>query len=205
MKQVEVASQAIFFLQSMLLGAALGVLYDVFRILRLAFPKGKVVIFFQDLLFFGVAAVATFVFLEGTQSGEIRLFIFIGEILGFVLYYFTVGQIVFKASKSMIAFVKKLLLVLFHILIYPFVKLFGGICQYLLRPIGLFFGKILKKMGNRIKYGLKHCGHVLYNETYIKHKQKKLNRTNAGGKRKCARKQGKQKKPQKRNPNCSKR
>ena len=86
MKQVEVASQVVFFLQSMLLGAALGVFYDVFRILRLAFPKGKVVIFFQDLLFFCTAAVATFVFLEYAQSGEIRLFIFIGEILGFVLY-----------------------------------------------------------------------------------------------------------------------
>ncbi len=47
---ISISHQTVSFLQSLLLGGALGLLYDGFRILRLIIPSGKVISFFLKIL-----------------------------------------------------------------------------------------------------------------------------------------------------------
>ena len=54
---ISVSQQTMTFLQSLLLGAALGMLYDVFRILRLLIPSGKVISFVEDIVYFLLCGV----------------------------------------------------------------------------------------------------------------------------------------------------
>ena len=61
--ELSISGQALDFLLSCLLGVGLGALYDVFRILRLAFWHGKIIISIQDIVFFVLAAISSFLFM----------------------------------------------------------------------------------------------------------------------------------------------
>lgn len=90
-----IAGEAMLFLTSCLLGAALGVVYDLFRAVRLLFPPGAGLAFAEDGLFFGAVGVAEFVFFLNHTYGQLRVFLLIGQGLGFLIYYLTVGRAVY--------------------------------------------------------------------------------------------------------------
>lgn len=69
---ISLADQTMDFLLALAFGAGLGAFYDVFRILRALIPTGKIVIFFQDLLYWCICGVLTFLFILGVNAGEIR-------------------------------------------------------------------------------------------------------------------------------------
>lgn len=71
---VSVTDQALFFAGALVMGAAVGLLYDAFRILRVRVRLpllGGVL----DLLFWLVVTVALFVYTTTAGSGEVRLYI----------------------------------------------------------------------------------------------------------------------------------
>ncbi|WP_052446666.1 spore cortex biosynthesis protein YabQ [Candidatus Soleaferrea massiliensis] len=160
--ELQVSAQTLLFLQSCLLGAVLGVIYDVFRILRISFKNGSILIFLEDALFFIICAVLTFCFMLMSNDGQIRFFILLGEVIGFILYYFTIGALVMKISKLIINFIRRLFLLLYKIFIRPFVIFF----RFLFRKISPVFKKIsgnCKKIEKKAKFSLKERRIVLYN------------------------------------------
>ena len=56
------------FLYSFLVGALIGLIYDFFRISRVLFGKGRVKIFFEDLVFCLMSAVLLCVFIFNATS-----------------------------------------------------------------------------------------------------------------------------------------
>lgn len=90
------APETIVFLYACALGAGLGVLYDLFRLMRLVTGGKAALVFVEDVLFFSAAAGATLWFSIRYCSGWLRLFVLFGECLGFLLYHFTVGEIVIR-------------------------------------------------------------------------------------------------------------
>lgn len=120
---LSITEQALAFLYSLLLGALLCAIYDVFRMLRISFGGKAIAVFIEDIIFSIVALVLTFVFVIAFNNGELRFFILIGELFGFTAYYFTVGKLTMFFSKSVIKVIKKLL----FILSFPFVKLFATV------------------------------------------------------------------------------
>lgn len=159
---VHLADQTLVFLRACLLGAALGALYDVFRILRIAIPASRGIIAAQDLLFFVLAAIATFLFLLTSIDGSVRVFLMVGEALGWVLYYFTLGQLVMRVSKTIIAAIKAVFRFLLRYLLAPIYRLIYSFITLLLRPIR-FFGRIVKNSLRKVKFRLKVRRVVLYN------------------------------------------
>lgn len=103
---VHVAAQTLLFLKSMLLGACLMLLYDLFRILRLAVKTPAAVILAEDLLFFALCALANMLFLISANFGEIRFFALLGEALGALLCALTLSRLVMACSKAVIGFVR---------------------------------------------------------------------------------------------------
>ncbi len=72
---ISLADQTMDFLLALAFGAGLGALYDVFRILRALIPTGKIVIFFQDLLYWCICGVLTFLFILGAPLCEFPLWL----------------------------------------------------------------------------------------------------------------------------------
>lgn len=103
---VPILAQTNSFLYAMALGAVLSVLYDVFRIIRVAFGGKKTAVFIEDLVFSLLALVLTFVFVIVFNNGELRFFVLIGELLGFVICHYTVGRIIIGFSRAIINSIK---------------------------------------------------------------------------------------------------
>lgn len=101
-----VSDQAIAFLWAVVLGAALGVVYDWFRIGRILKRKWWLTVFFEDLLFALAAAFSTAFCFTLTNYGQVRLFLLVGEGLGFVLYFNTVGVLVTKQARLVARFLR---------------------------------------------------------------------------------------------------
>lgn len=159
-----VAQETFIFLYSCLLGCGLALIYDVFRILRLAFPGGKAVVFIEDGVFIVIATLATFIFCVNFCNGYFRVFIAIGEILGFIIYYFTVGVLVFKAARSIIRGVKAVLRFLYRIFVKPVARFF----KYIYTKTKELFKHISQKSPKGFfasKFHLKRHGKMLYNKT----------------------------------------
>ncbi len=116
-----ITEQTLVFLYSLLLGVLLCAIYDVFRIIRIAFGGKTITVFIEDIVFSIIALVLTFVFVIAFNNGELRFFVLIGEFLGFVFYYFTVGKLTMFFSKAIIKLIKRLI----SIVCTPFVGLFG--------------------------------------------------------------------------------
>ncbi len=157
------AQQTIHFLQSILLGAAFGLLYDGFRITRIAVPTPRGVVFAEDVLFFMACAILSFFFLMSTLDGQLRLFLFVGIGLGALLYSLTLSVVVMKVSRVIIKMVKAVLNMLMGLIFRPIYRLVYWMCRQLLRP-ARFLARFSKKTYQRCKYRLKVRRKVLYNQ-----------------------------------------
>ena len=103
-----ISLQCEIFLFSIVLGSAIGVFYDCFRVVRKALKSGRVVMFCEDILFFVSATLATFYYMSVSNGGQIRGFILLGEMFGFIIYYFTAGKLVMNVADGVISIIKKI-------------------------------------------------------------------------------------------------
>lgn len=189
--EIVVAQQVWLFLYSCLLGAGLGLLYDLFRISRIAFPSPVAVVLVEDILYFGLCAVATFLFIMAQNYGQIRWFILAGELIGWVVYYLTVGVVVIGASRAIIRVIAWMLRLLYRLFIAPFVAIFRWLWR-LVAGVGRFFGDLLKKCVRRLKFNLQPARCMMYNRTI--HQIRRGGEAKTGAKAKAAAQNRKKKK-----------
>ncbi len=159
---ITIAGQTWLFLRSIVLGAGLGVCYDLFRILRIALPHPAPAVLAEDLLFSMICAGATFCYMLAADSGQIRLFVLIGEGIGFLLYYCTIGTLVIRVSRGIIRAVRWVLHILWRIFIAPVVRLLektGILGRKVLDKCSI----ILKKQVKNLNIPLKKRHKILYN------------------------------------------
>lgn len=138
-----VSQQTAFFLLSAVLGAAMGVVYDVFRVFRILFPpaaKSKPVAV-QDVLFWLIYGFCIFCYSSEVCGGSLRFFMFLGSLLGFTLYILTIGNLITGILRQIAETVRKILRTVYSLLFEPIVKLLKNLCQ----KVGLFFVRIYKK------------------------------------------------------------
>jgi len=139
----------IFFLYSNIVGAGIGVIYDIFRIIRIILPKTKTIIFFEDILFCLTAAPVMSIFIFNTGYGIVRGFSILGAIIGFSVYYFTVGKIIYRLSNIIINFIRKLLNCLYRIITTPFIILFRSVFMVSKKAI------VIIKIHNKLRRDIK--------------------------------------------------
>ena len=90
--EIHTAAQTVTFLWSLAVGALLCVWYDFFRLLRRHCHRNFWITFAEDLVFFAVSAVVTFLFLLAREKGILRLYVLCGLALGFWIRRLTYGR-----------------------------------------------------------------------------------------------------------------
>ena len=105
---------------SCLFGAALGVVWDVFRTARLVLPHNGLLVALEDIAFLLFYSVFLSAFAVSAARGEMRFYYVIGNISGFTVYLLTLGSIV-SASMRKIFFALK---TVFRVVTAPFRKAF---------------------------------------------------------------------------------
>ena len=144
----------ILLVYSATVGAALGVVYDFFRIIRVAFPYNAqknrhstkvnrskfiygAIVFLQDVIFWIFAALVTILFTFMANRGQIRLFALSGQLVGFTIYYFTVGRLVYKLAGRLVRFIRQTL------------RLFK---RHVINPIVIFMHRIYRKLTIKLSH-----------------------------------------------------
>ena len=153
---VNVSQQMITSLYALLLGAALGVVYDVFRVLRLVGFKAFLLVFLEDILFFAICAISIFSFYMQFSDGKFRIYIFILAVTGFIIYFLTLGKLVFFVIQKIYKFVMKIIKWIYKKLVYPIIRRFFA-------PILDFFRKKCGKITKFLKNLLPKILKMLYN------------------------------------------
>ena len=129
---VHIRFEAWLLILSFLSGCWLMAVYDVLRLLRLAFPHGTFLTGAEDLLYWLYASLLTFSLLYTQNSGLVRAYVIAGVFAGMVLYNNFISRILFKLLKKLIKYFKmkryleSLSLHTKIALISSFVLIFGG-------------------------------------------------------------------------------
>lgn len=131
------ASQQLrLFILSCIFGIPIGVFFDIFRTLRIVFPHGKLLVAAEDIIFFIFYSVFLMCFTITAARSEFRFYFIAGNLIGFTLYYFTIGKAVLKLFKKIAAIFKKGIYIIFG----PINKKFVLLCE----KTGSFFGGTLQ-------------------------------------------------------------
>ncbi len=107
--EFSLADQTIYFLFSLLFGAALSILYDCVRILRISGFNKLWQIVLSDVLYFSLCGFLTVLFALPFNNGGVRYFVVFGEAVGFIVYRFTLGELMGKVYTFLITIFSKIL------------------------------------------------------------------------------------------------
>lgn len=164
-------SSVTLLLYALTVGAALGVLWDVFRVIRIAAygrrvrPKrlfirlpaeenevkklfrvnapqkssvlSFICVFISDIAFCIFSALCVILLIFRLNNGNFRGFALLGAIVGFTVYYFTVGKLTVIFSDMIIRAVKRVIRFILSLTVLPIVRLFRHIYKAIAERIAL--------------------------------------------------------------------
>ena len=137
------SSQTIDFLQFMIVGAILALVFDIFRAYRMYSKDRKKYIVLQDIIFFCIALIillfSIFVFLDN----PLRLFLFFAMFLGVIIYLSVLSKFVVKVYIKVFELFKKFI---------AFLLLPINFLIKLSKNIYTFLDNFVKKTCKRMKY-----------------------------------------------------
>lgn len=135
-------------------GVLIGIIFDIFRILRKTIKTSDFVTYIEDFLFWIITSIILFYSIFTYNNGELRFFMFLAVILGFVLYICTISSYLIKINVKIINVIKRIFLKLFEIIYKPLIKTFKILKKVIFKPI-LFviinIRKNIKNIKNRLK------------------------------------------------------
>lgn len=153
-----VAEQTRLFLLSIGFGFLLGILYDVFRTVRLVISDSKGFVIFMDLLYFTFCTFLNFCYLLTLDYGKIRFYIVFAELLGWLIYYFSFGAIAVRVSRFISGLIKRF----FRLLTKPIKFILRKIKPAYIKVIK-FLKKIFRKSNKKAKFSLQKRRGIVYN------------------------------------------
>ncbi|MCD8328383.1 MAG: spore cortex biosynthesis protein YabQ [Ruminococcus sp.] len=130
------------FALSIAIGVIFGVIYEATRIVRIIFPHRSWLVFLEDMLFMLFCGFWFFIFSMTFARGQLRGFLLLGNLLGFFLYIFTLGElvkrVVTRAREIVVAALKWIGRLLWQ-------RLFKPMISKILRPLRVRCKKIRRK------------------------------------------------------------
>ena len=125
-----VTNQAYLFLIFFINGILIGLLFDLFRISRKVFKTSDFVTYIEDILFWILSGIIVLYSIFIFNNGELRLFMFLGILLGTIIYMLLLSSFIIKINIKIINFIKKILEIIF----IPFKLIYKTIIKFLLKP-----------------------------------------------------------------------
>lgn len=128
-------NQLINMLLFILTGIVIGVLFDIFRIIRRSFKTPDFLTYIEDILFWLMAGIILLFTIFTFNNGEIRLYIFVSLLFGLTIYLLTLSKFFIKINVKIIGILKK-------IVCYPIKLIYNFIKKFIFRPIIFVFNNI---------------------------------------------------------------
>ena len=130
-------NQAYLLLVFSLTGVVIGVLFDFFRILRRCIKTSNIVTCIEDILFWILTGILILYNIWFFNNGEIRIFMFLGIIIGILIYISTLSNVFIQVFT-------KVLQAIINLLELPFRRI-SEISKKIIAKIIIIFTKKYKK------------------------------------------------------------
>lgn len=137
---MNIQTQSFTFIIFILVGILIGIVFDIFRIIRRSFKTPDFITYIEDILFWIISGTLLLFCIFTFNNGELRLYLFVSIILGNLLYLFTLSKYFIKISTYLINILKK-------ILYYPYSiikKIYNSLVEFL-KNVEINLTKNIKK------------------------------------------------------------
>lgn len=112
-------------------GFLIGILFDIFRILRKVFKTTDFITYIEDFLFWLLTAFTIIFSIFKFNNGNLRGFIIIGIFIGISIYLLLFSKIFIEINLFIINFINKLL---YRLIFLPLKALYCTIKRIILKP-----------------------------------------------------------------------
>lgn len=136
-------NQAYVFFVFILNGFLIGLLFDVFRILRKSFTTNDFVTYIEDIAFWIISAIIMLYSIFKFNNGELRGFIFVGILVGVCIYLLLFSRLFIKVNVFIIDILKR---IIYYVLILPSKTLFKYLRKIIFKPVSFIFINLRKNM-----------------------------------------------------------
>ncbi|WP_242859770.1 spore cortex biosynthesis protein YabQ [Clostridium argentinense] len=111
--------QIILFVFSLLSGVLIGVLFDIYRIIRGVEDVGAIITIIQDILFWIATGFIVFIFMMYTSYAYMSFNVFVYVSIGLFVYIKLISKIFINVLHNVLVAIGKVLRVIFNTLSYP--------------------------------------------------------------------------------------
>lgn len=139
-----VTNQAYLFLIFTINGIVIGVLFDIFRILRRSFKTSDIVTYIQDILFWILTGLILLYSIFTFSNGEVRFYMFLGVFLGCLLYMLIFSKYFINVNVKIVITIKKIVGKIISIIIFPVKIIINIIRKIFFKPINFITINIKK-------------------------------------------------------------
>ena len=130
-----VTNQAYLFLVFTINGILIGLLFEIFRILRRSFKTSDIVTYLQDILFWILTGFILLYSIFTFSNGEIRFYMFLGVFLGCLVYMLIFSKYFININVKIILVLKKVIGKILSIIIFPIKIIIKFIKKIFFKPI----------------------------------------------------------------------
>ena len=123
------------FIVYLLCGIAIGMFFDIFRVLRRSFKTPDLVTYIEDVIFGVLTGVFLIIMLFVLNNGELRFYIFIAITLGLAIYFLTISKFFIKINVKILTTIKKSILKILSIIFYPINMLLNFLKKHVLQVV----------------------------------------------------------------------
>ncbi len=137
-----------------IVGIIISIIFDIFRILRKTFKTPDIVTYIEDILFWILSGIIILGSIFIFNNGELRLYIFIGMMIGIVLYMLFVSKYFIKINVIIINIIRKTIDKILNIILKPLKMFYKLLKRLLFKPICIIiinFKSFFKKSINKCK------------------------------------------------------
>lgn len=141
-----ITTQTSLFIIFLINGLIIGLLFDIFRILRKTIKTSDFFTYIEDFIFWILTGIILLYSIFKYNNGEIRLFMFVAALLGVIIYILTISSYIIKINVAVINFIKKIIITVFSFIFTPFRKFFSFIKKRFFNPISFIIINIRKNV-----------------------------------------------------------
>lgn len=138
-------SQAYVFVIYILSGILIGIFFDIFRVYRRSFKTPDFITYIQDILFWVLTGIFLLFVIFKFNNGELRWYIFLGALLGTLLYMLIFSKHFIKINVAILTFIKNIFLKIWEIIMIPI----RWIRKIVFKPISFVFINV-RKLGKQL-------------------------------------------------------
>ncbi len=157
--EISISHHCQSFLVSLLAGAVLSLIYDIFRILHHIQPEQRWLIAAEDVCYLMIFSKITMELALWADRGRLRVYILLGEALGWIICHFSLSQLFFKVGCRILW----LLIKIISVVLLP-IRGILSLTQRLICFTAKKTVKIFKNIAVPIKFSLKQRVILLYNQ-----------------------------------------